>query len=44
MPAQIVAAQSAEEIDGVSGATYTSKTICRLVSEALRDAKIGGER
>ena len=44
VPAQIVDAQSAENIDGVSGATYTSDTIRSLVRDALRDAKIGGER
>ena len=44
IPDRIVAAQSAEDVDAVSGATYTSQTICSLVTEALRDAKIGGER
>ena len=44
VPAQIVAAQTPEGIDGVSGATYTSNTIRGLVAEALRDAKIGGGR
>ena len=44
VPAQIVAAQSADEIDGVSGATYTSNTIRSLVRDALREAKIGGGR
>ena len=44
VPAQIVDAQSAENIDGVSGATYTSNTIRSLVRDALRDAKIGGKR
>ena len=44
IPDRIVAAQSAEDVDAVSGATYTSQTICRLVTEALRGAEIGGER
>ena len=44
IPDRIVAAQSAEDVDAVSGATYTSQTICRLVAEALRGAEIGGER
>ena len=44
VPAQIIEAQTAENIDGVSGATFTSDTIRRLVRDALRDAKIGGER
>lgn len=44
VPAQIVEAQSADDIDGVSGATFTSNTIRRLVTQALMDAKIGGGR
>ena len=44
IPDRIVAAQSAEDVDAVSGATYTSQTICRLVTEALRGAEIGGKR
>ena len=44
VPAQIVEAQSSDDIDGVSGATFTSNTIRRLVTEALMDAKIGGGR
>lgn len=44
VPAQIIEAQTSENIDGVSGATYTSDTIRRLVLEALRDAGTGGRR
>ena len=44
VPAQIVDAQSAEQIDGVSGATFTSNTIRSLVNEALKDARTGGRR
>lgn len=35
IPAQVVAAQSVEEIDAVSGATYSSKAILKAIDNAL---------
>lgn len=39
IPAQVVAAQSVEEIDAVSGATYSSKAILKAIEQALSAAK-----
>jgi uncharacterized protein with FMN-binding domain len=41
IPKRIVQAQSAK-VDAVTGATYTSKGICKAVEEALKNAKAEG--